>query len=349
MMTCSNPQETAEVLKQIPFIFSIAREIDETVEFADIVLPDTHYLESLSPFACGAARGITAGPGHWYWEMGIPVVDPPLGVKHWFDTLIEIAERVGFSGDFYTILNTMLRLQDPYKLDPAMKHSWEEIGDSWAKSTFGPEHDIDWFKKNGFISWPKKVEEAYPRPFMNPSIPIYFEYFKKAGEDVKKVTEEMGLDWDTSDYQPLPDWKPCPSYENGRPDFDLVAVNYKSVYHTFSYTAENPWLDDLAQRHPYTYNLMVNTETAEKKGLENGEEVWLETEKGYKVKGVVRVTECVHPEVIGIGGNFGHWARAEPIARGKGSHFNSLLTVDMEYIDMMTTAVDSCVRVRVHQ
>ena len=44
----SLPKKYVEAaLKKIPFMVSITMEIDETAEFADIVLPDLHYLERL--------------------------------------------------------------------------------------------------------------------------------------------------------------------------------------------------------------------------------------------------------------------------------------------------------------
>ena len=57
-------------------------------------------------------------------------------------------------------------MKAPYTLDPARKYTWEEIVDHGLKGYFGPEHGLDWFKENGLIKWPKKVEEVYWRPFV---------------------------------------------------------------------------------------------------------------------------------------------------------------------------------------
>src|SRR3990172_1233480 len=98
----------------------------------------------------------------------------------------------------------------------------------WAKSWFGPERDLNWFKENGIITLGrKKVEETYPRPFLKARVPIYYEHLKKAGEDLKIVTEQMGLNWDTWDYQALPAWGPCPGHEERPNQYDLYPVNFK--------------------------------------------------------------------------------------------------------------------------
>ena len=61
MMKTSGPPEIVErFLKRIPFIASISRRFEETTEMADIVLPDLHYLERLTPFVY---QHLTSGEG----------------------------------------------------------------------------------------------------------------------------------------------------------------------------------------------------------------------------------------------------------------------------------------------
>ena len=349
MMGTVDPKQVAEWLKKFSFIFSFAQEIDETVEFDDIVLPEANYLERLSPpLANWFNETAGEGLGDWCWQLRQPVVEPPPGIRSWLEVWLEIADRAGFRRDLYHMINVLHNLKEPYKLDLDKKYSWEEIIDIWAKSTFGPEHDLAWFKEHGFISFPKKVEETYQRPFIKARIPIYLEHFLKAGQDVKRVTEEMGIpDWDISDYQPLPDWKPCPPYERKSQDYDLYAVNYKLLAHTWSRTIDNVWLSEMGDYDPYAYYILINSQTAKRKGIRDGDLICLQTERGDRVEGEAKVTECVHPEVVGIGGTFGHWAKGLPVAKGKGVHFNTLIPINLECIDKVSAAVDCCVKVKV--
>jgi molybdopterin-containing oxidoreductase family molybdopterin binding subunit len=66
-----------------------------------------------------------------------------------------------------------------------------------------------------------------------------------------------------------------------------------------------------------------------------------------RVKGEAKVTECIHPEVVGIAGVFGSWAKGKPIAKGKGVHFNNLLPISIDRVDPVSSGVDSCIRVKV--
>lgn len=348
-----DPKIEAEVFKKF-FQISFAFEIDETVEFADIVLPDTHYLETLNPSLeirreIAEAKNNGNGLGYWCFQLRQPVVTPPPGVRTSLEVLLEIADRVGFLKDFYHMINTINRLEEPYKLDLDKKYTWPEMVDIWAKSWFGPEHDLAYFKEHGLLSFPKKVEEAYTTPFGKARIPVYVEHFISAGEDVKRVTEEMGIpEWDVDDYQPLPEWKPCPAYEEHTEGYDLYPINYRSPFHNMSQTANNVWLNELGEYNPYAYFIMINSQVAKKKGIKDMDVIRLQTEKGHQVEGIAKVTELVHPEVLGISGNFGgRWAKGLPVARGKGVHYNSLIPAGLDRIDKVTAGIDCCVKVKV--
>ena len=349
MMSTSCPERIAEVLKRIPFIVSFSPQIDETAEFADLALPDAFFLERVAPFPNYPAYRAAAGQGEWYWVIGQPVMPPAGQARCWPEVLIELAHRLKIEEDLYTILNTMFQMKEPFKLDGSSKYNLEEITDLWAKSLFGPERDWNWFKEHGIlVSGKKELKHAYPRPFLEARIPLYFEHFLKVGQEVKKVTQEMGIDWDTSDYQALPDWKPCPDFKDSPDPDELYAVNYKLTFHTFCNTPDNPWLDELSQHHSYAYKILINRQLARRKGISDGETVWVESSAG-KVKGEARITDCVHPEVLGIAGTFGHWAKEMPIARDKGLHYNRLLDSRLDRLDTLSAALDTCVKVKVYK
>jgi molybdopterin-containing oxidoreductase family molybdopterin binding subunit len=273
-----------------------------------------------------------------------PVTQPLGQCRTWLEVLQDLAERAGFGQDYYLTANASLKLKEPYLLS----YSREEILDIWAKSWFGPDHDLAWFKKHGLMVQKKKVEEKYPRAFISARIPIYFEHFQRAGQRLKELTSQLGIAWDTSDYHPLPKWAPCPDYCQEHDEDRLYAVNYKIPFHTFTYTAENPWLAELAQHHPYAYRVLIGGKAARRRGIASGDEVWVESSVG-RVKGQAKVTECIHPEVVGIAGTFGHWSSGMPVSKDKGLHFNSLLPSGIERIDMVSAALDACVAVKVYK
>ena len=346
MMNNVNPQLSAEALQKIPFIATFSTHLDEVAEFADLVLPEAHYLERFDLFPNRPSHTMSPATGYYYWGLRQPVIEPEGQARRWIDVMYEIADRMGFLPDVYKLQNVTLGLKDPYRLDPEKHYTMEEIYDRWIKSVLGPELGIEWFQKNGYYKIPRAPEEKYPGPFIQPRFPVYFENMLKAKSTVVRVAEQMGIDWDTSDYQPLPQWKACPAYEDGHEGRDLFVVNFKIPFHSLSITTQNPWLNDLAEHNPYAYKILINTETGKRKGIKDGATIWVESEAG-KVKGEAKLTECIHPEVVGIAGVFGSWAAGKPVAKGKGVHFNSLLPLSKERIDPISTGVDSCVRVKV--
>jgi molybdopterin-containing oxidoreductase family molybdopterin binding subunit len=264
---------------------------------------------------------------------------------------LELAERLGILGEMYCAINKQFNFKAPYTLDPAKKYTWEEIVDCGFKGYFGPEHGLEWFKENGLIHWPKKAEEVYWRPFIKARTPIYFEHLLTVGEEVDRVKKEHGIPgFPTSDHQPLPDWKPCPSYEEKRPEYDLYGVYYRVPVHTFTGTYNNPWLDEISRMDPYIYNIAINSETAKKKGINSGDWVIIESAgTGRKVEGRAVLTEAVHPEVVAYCSGGGHWAKGLPIAsqRGKGINPEWFFPLSWDNVDGVSMNLDVCAKVKV--
>lgn len=348
LMTCANPEVMAEAIKKFPFIVAFACEMTETAQFADLLLPDAHYLERLDVFPNEPTEFMAAGEGDWYWMIRQPVVSPLGQARPWVEVLYELADRLGFLGHIYQLLNGVLDLKEPFAYSATEKYSWEELADRWAKSWFGPDRGLQWFKENGFIvSGRKSVREAYPRIFLKPRIPIYLEYFLEAGQEVERVTRTMGLDWDTSDYRALVEWKPCPAYDSARPGYDLFVVNFKLPFHALSYTSHNALLAGLSEQNTYAYSIILNADTGREKGIQNGDRIRLDSPEGYAVEGRALLSECVHREVAAIAGCSGRKSRALTRSYRRGVHFNTLVPHSLDRIDSLSAALDSCVRVKV--
>ncbi|MBI4331448.1 MAG: molybdopterin-dependent oxidoreductase [Chloroflexi bacterium] len=348
MMSRENLRDTAETITKIPFMVSFAYELDETAEFADIVLPDVHALERLALFPNQPHNRLSTMATDWHWGILQPVVPPAHQSRHYMEVLIEIADRLGFRDKFNLMCNSHLSLKDPFKLLPGEKYSLEQIFDRWARSLHGAEHGLEWFKEHGNLTKEKKTLERYPLVDLTVRFPIYFENYYRAGKEIKRVGEEAGIPWDVSDYLALLEWKPTPTIEKRGQEYDLFCVNYTIPIHFKSFTSQNPWLNELAENHPSYYKVLINADTARKRGIKEGDLITIESSAG-KIQGRARVSQGVHPEVVGVAGTLGSWAKGKPIARGKGLHHNSLLPYNVERMDPVSGAVDDCVEVKVYK
>ena len=348
LMSIANRETVARSLAKYKFMVSIDLFETETTRFADIVLPDCGYLQTLDsrsnfPFIFS----LPAGMGEWCWPIRQPVLPPDGQQRRFQDVLLELADRVGFRADLNAAFNAAMELAPECRLQGDRRYSWEEICDADLKGNFGPQRGFEWFKEHGLIKWPKKPEEVYWRPFVDVRVPIYWEFLVPLADKIDALTAPRGLRIPREYYEPMPDHLPCLSHCCKSPGFDLYAFYYRDTIHTNSFTMENPWLDEAAQLDPYSYSIAINTEVGRNKGLHDGELIWVENERGRKVKGRVKLMQGIHPEGLGIGACAGHWGDGMPVAKGKGVFFNELLELDWKHASPINFNLDLCARVKV--
>jgi molybdopterin-containing oxidoreductase family molybdopterin binding subunit len=315
----------------------------------DIVLPNAQWIERYDPIANPPFKFVQTGLGDWHWMFRRPAVAPPNPeIKHWQEIMLELAERAGFASNYYAVFNEHNLIRKEYQLDPNKKHTYLEMCDAVMKDRYGV--GVDWFEKNqtNVLVQKKTIEEAFPGPFVPGRHNIYMEYWKKAGAEVKKAVKEIGLEevWETDDYRPLLEWWPCHAYEK-KGDYDLFAVNYKACMHSFSHTLYNPLTLEIGYAYPWVYGVQIHSETARRKGIQDGDDIWIESEFGYRVKGKAVITEGIHPECVGTMGAAGRLTHGEKVGRKVGPHWNTLVGLQLDRMDKMSSSLDGCFRVKV--
>lgn len=345
LMSGVDPSTLAQAVDKFRCVVFLGDKLCETAELADIFLPLPHPAQRLD-FPMNSMRGWINGD-HWYFTLRQPVLPEEEGGKHPLEIYLELAERLGMLDRFLSQLSAALGLKEPYRLEADRRYSVEEILDRRIKSTLGPGCGLAELRESGFVAFPRTLAERFPRAVVKlPRVHLYFEFLPEVGRQLATIAAEAGLQVDTRGFQPLPSWFPCAAQKTST-QYDLIAVNYKLPFHAKTMTQDNPWLAELAGHHRYAYKLLINAETAERKGIADEDEVVVETSAGASVRGVAKVSECIHPEVIGIAAAFGHWARARRTARHRGVHFNSLVPYGLSQIDPMAGLMDACVKVRV--
>lgn len=360
-----NPKSLERFLAKVPFIFSLNTIHNETTEgFADIVLPDGHAFESLDIVSSiGYMFNYPTGMNDWGFHLRMPVVKPKYERRELNDILFDLADRLGHRSEYNSFLDTYIsgrlpkmdairiKKEENYFIRPEEKITNEEFVDRAVKCLFGKEHGLEYFRKRGFIRWKKKVEEAYWRPFINARVPVYFEFLEHEREIVAEVGEKIGLQMDWERFTPLLSYFPPLTQTKvaAESEFDMIAISYRDVLHTGTWTVQNPWIDEMSRNNPYSYNIAMNLETAKKKGIKEGDMVCLETPEGFKTKGVVKLMKGIHPNVVAMSGHTGGWAKGQPGARGKGPYFNNLLFIDQKAICPVSGSIETSSRVKVYK
>lgn len=259
------------------------------------------------------------------------------------DIIIELAERTGvlYGNDgLNSKINGMYALKGAYKLDLATKYKWADILDRVIKSKHGDNNGLDWLKKTALTGRPANVKESYGTPSTpNWRVPIYYEYSKWVGEALKNDYKKAGVNRlppyddpnDVFDYfDPLPRMRPLAEL-NSPPEYDLIAVHSKTLLQASMATQmDNPWIaEDMFLFDPWSMMVLINTETEKQKGLNDGDDVIVESKYG-KTRGQVKASELVRPDTVALCGCFaGRSIDMNPIA-WLGPNINDILPITQE-------------------
>ncbi len=351
LVSTQDPKMTAQALAKIPFYVDITLWLDESDDFADLVLPDVHWLERLSAF------NMT-----WFFEginLQQPVVAPMYKSMSGPEIYFELAKRLEiFTGPMGMMAMANMGLDcwgEPWIIDINKECTYEEYVDAICKGLYGK--DLAWFKEHGHNMQLIPPDRFYYRWGWNQyRLPFYWYKLKAQGDELRenlerdKVGEKTNLDVNylCQQFEPIPVWYPALIHHQEDPKYDLYAVSGRAaISHHSSLPATNPWLIEIAERDPFILRILINHETARKKGLKDDELVWVESRAG-RVKGRLKLTECVHREVLGFYGPLGHWMKHE-LAEGKGSHHGSLLPMDMKTLAPVVPALEAAARVMVYK
>ncbi len=169
-----------------------------TEGFADIVLPGVSYLEDCdgSGFA-GQNFNHAFGMADWCCHVVQPVVELKGQRRRWQQVLYDIACRLGYKEKYFKQSMNPCIWRENMPSSRTISFPAEELVDRIGRKLFGKEHGWEWFREHGFIRWPKKVEDAYWRYFVDARTPIYLEYLVEIGEKIKEINEQTGLDFKT--------------------------------------------------------------------------------------------------------------------------------------------------------
>ncbi|MBW1997598.1 MAG: molybdopterin-dependent oxidoreductase [Deltaproteobacteria bacterium] len=323
-------------------------ETDEAV--GDIILPDVCYLEKDCWSSGIDSYFFSQSPSYedWYVHMQKAVAPPPGEARFFMDVLLEIAKRVGFRDKYYEILNKHYSVEDDeLKLKPGEDLTWKEIGERFFRWIYGKDADKIW--EQGYATWKKPVEDVYWRWEISSRVPVYMEFLIHSKREVEKVCREVDLKLDYEQYTPLPSWFWPASYRELDEEFDLIGFSYRDILHTNNTTYQNPMLDEVSRLCPFTYTVTIHPSLGEKKGLKEGDAIWIENRYGAREKGTVKFMEGQHPRTLGIAGQGGLVARGRPIAKGKGSNFCRILPNFLKHYDPVTGNIETSVVVKIYK
>lgn len=364
MMSVPGTATVAKALANVETLVVIDTMMSETAKLADYVLPGTTYLERYDlnthwvTWGCMALRQPVVKPlfgqlaeyevvaalgrrldlkdhaGKKFFETGPLSGNPIADLKAWYEDYLSNEVKHGAPGMTLAELKKLPGAvwvdkkgtkYEKYKAvlaEDKLKKAWFD-GDPKAEGTGIYDKPKDkGGKRIGTVIGGKSV-----RGFFTPSGKI--EFFAKSLADKKDAQGRPVAA--LPEYAPR-DWMPSAEYP-------FYLINWKEASHTHSRTQNNPWLLEIKPDNP----LIMNPETASRLKVSNGDEVWLESPYG-KVKGKVKVSKRIHPEVVGLQHGFGHTALGKA-AMGRGTSDASLRPTKGDPISGQALHKETCVRI----
>jgi anaerobic selenocysteine-containing dehydrogenase len=321
---------------KIPFLVVCDAFQSEMTAFADLILPDTTYLERHDTMSM-LDRPISEFDGP-VDAVRIPVVPPKGECKPFQEVLVELAGRLKFpaftqadgSRKYKGYTDFIVNYETAPGSGIGFLAGWR--GKGGEKSMRGEPNPKQWemYEKNncvfhyempvehqymrnwneGYMEWAQKVGIRRDKdPIV---IHIYSEFlqgFRRAAQGKrpgKQPPDQLRKRVETY-FDPLPFYYvPLEEQATDTAKYPLNAITQRPMAMYHSWDSQNAWL---RQIHTHNY-LMVNSKTAAAEGIEDGGWMWVESQWG-KVRCMCRYSEAVEPGTVwtwnAIGKSAGAW------------------------------------------
>lgn len=309
---------------RIPHVVVFDAYDSETVQFADLVLPDTTYLERWDATSL-LDRPISEpdGPAD---SIRQPVVPPPPGVRPTADILIDMAGRLKLprfvDEDGEPLYRNYADFVQGWETEPGSgvgllagfrgaDGQGELVGEpnpeqlqayashrAFWRLHLPPERRYFRMANQAYLEWAvanKFIRQADPIVLNLYSEPL--QTFKLAGQGLwpgQKPADPHLAARLVRYMDPLASWHP-PLEDTlpGAEAFGLRILTQRPMTHYHSWGSMNAWLRQLINENP----VFINPVLAKAKGLADGQWVWVESRLG-RMTARVRLSEAVEPTTI---------------------------------------------------
>ncbi|MBI4549169.1 MAG: molybdopterin-dependent oxidoreductase [Ignavibacteriae bacterium] len=339
-----NQHDFAKALTKIPLVVSFDSVINETSEYAHLLLPDHTFLEAWEEISNVPSVGFS------HLSIQQPVVAPFYDTKHTGDVLLELAKRIGgtvaasfpFEGYQEAI---KLRMKGVYEsgegavVSEGMKKLWLEYLQQrgWHAGRYESfEGFWDQLLERGGWWNPVRKQRNWNAIFQTPSgkFEFYSSKLKTAIESLikkdggKSVSQSMELILNElnisarGDSVYLPHYEPVP-YE---PDMPLYLTTFQVLPNRDGEGSNLPMMQEMfgySRRQWWRSWVEIHPETAAMYGISDESWVWVESSVG-NLKVQVKIVPGIMSHVIAIPFGMGHTSYGR-YAKGHGVNPYSIM------------------------
>lgn len=320
-------------LDQVDFVVSFSSFLDDTAQYADLILPDHTFLERWQD-------DFVEGVGYSGVALRQPLIEPAANSRGTGDVLIELAHRVG----------GWMGVAFPWtSFTDLLKGQLKDVGVGWdTLSTLGiwavPPYNNT---ARGSDAW---INEVVGKDRQGAPRDGRFDFFSRElqcrlGSAGENALQRLGIQA-RGDEVYLPHYEPTRYRgEEEKYPFILDVVTLMSLG-SYSANANLPSLQEISGMvvgESWDSWLEMNPATAARLGLEDRAPVWVESQFG-KVRTKVRLVAGLRPDVVALPYNQGHRTVGR-YARGRGVNGLTLMGPDTEPLTGLASFMNTRVRV----
>ncbi len=325
-----NSEGYRKAFEKIPYIVSFSSFMDESTQYADLILPDKTYLEKWQYVESTPASKIPV------LGIGKPALENLFNAKPTEDIILDLAQRMGSSiAAHFPWKNSKDFLL--YKIDNLFKarkgiifadyfeetqlRLLEERGWWVPQFTSASEFKDELMRKGG---WWDPAYDYGVRSFVFRSPSRRFEFYSQLlKEKIEKIAEHEGRNSEDRKEAFLQNLKIeakgddvfMPHYEEPRfkgeaKEYPLYLYIYQPLTLSNDHGADQPWFQEIMGFHlNMTWDSWaeVNPDTAAELGIADNDFIWVESDYG-KLRVKAKIYPGAMPDVVSIPYGLGHKA-----------------------------------------
>jgi anaerobic selenocysteine-containing dehydrogenase len=349
-MLTDKDEKTGEY--RIPKIIYSDAYDSEMVAYADLILPDTTYLERYDCISL-LDRPISE-PDAVQDAIRWPVIEPDRDVRGFQTVMLDLGARLSLPGfaDAHGVplykdyADYIVRHERRPGIGPLAGFRGRE-GDRAGRGASNPDQLKQYIENGSFFSahipleaqFFKHANQAYQdfavkMGFFDTPKPVVFQLyseplqkFRLAGEGLREpVAPESHRARIVAAFDPLPDWyRPFEEAAVDEGEFPYHAISQRPMAMYHSWGSMNAWLRQIHTKNP----LYVPGKVCDTHGLKSGDWVWLTSRHG-RIKVEIRRTDAVNDGTMwtwnAVGKRRGAWALDKNAPEGtKGFLLNHLI------------------------
>ncbi len=284
--TLPDEEKVKAAFKKLEHVIVVDNMPTDTAMYADIILPDTTYLERDDPLF-----GVAFTPDKAMYSA-FKVIDPIYDAKPLIDIAVGIAEKLGLKQKYFKVLATILGMGEDK--GPVLQQAYEAKGIAGIRElqAKGKGVDINALQRDGVVVLTPREKllgtMPYKKPLGTPTGKVEIYSLKLA-----TITSKAGKNpnWD-----PLPDWVPPRVF--GKAEGNVFYLIYgRSPITSHTHTSDNELLLSIARRAHYC--VWINRRKAVELGIRDGDVVKVTSlATGKSAKAVAFVTDGIRPDTL---------------------------------------------------